>query len=511
MAGDHDAVPRGRRPVRQATLLALALLALQAAWVLTVPPFRGIDEFDHVYRAAAVAHGQVMPSERPVTDGRGDYVEVPSTLVTAATAVCESYLYTGPDNCRAARELSGGYVEVASAAARYHPAFYWLVGTASSAFEGAPRVYAMRVAGALLCAVLVACAAYALGLGSRSRWPLLGLGVAATPVFVYSTSLGAPNGIEMCAGLALWCAVIGLGGTRLTRRDERWLLLLAAAAGSVLVTTRLLGPVWFVAVVVAAAPLLGRERLRSLLARHRRTCAASVAAVAAAAGAAAWWTVVARPNSLSGGDARPHLDLPDPVRTSLGDVPLWVLQSVAAFPTRSEPAPSVVYAAGLAALGLVGVMVVRRVPARWRWWLAGTTALWVGMQLAVALATYQHLGPAWQGRYALPFAIGIPVAACALVARYADAGPPRPVAGVVVAMVAGAHAVSTVDVLRGELRSSPLSGDPAWVAAPAWLLVVLTLVGVGLGVLAARPGARGDERPAGAVGAASHPAERVPV
>ena len=66
MAASRDAAPRGRRPVRQATLLALALLALQASWVLTVPPFRGIDEFDHAYRAAAVAHGQLVPSSRPV-------------------------------------------------------------------------------------------------------------------------------------------------------------------------------------------------------------------------------------------------------------------------------------------------------------------------------------------------------------------------------------------------------------------------------------------------------------
>ena len=417
---------------------------------------------------------------------------MPASLVTAAAEVCESYGYTGHDNCHAARTLPSGLVEVASAAARYNPAFYGIVGTAATAFDGAAKVYALRLAAALLCAALVGGAGYALGLGSRSRWPFLGLAVAATPVFAYSTSLGAPNGVEMCAGLALWSAVVGLRARWLTAPQEWALIALGTVAASVLVTTRLLGPVWLAAVVVAAAPLLGRRRVVEVVRAHRRTTALGVAAVAAATGAAGWWTLWAQPNSLSSGDAVADLGLPDPVRSSLADLPLWVFQSVAAFPTRSEPAPPYVYAAGLAALTLVAVMVVRRVPAAWRWWLVGVTVLWLAMQLAVSLATYQHLGPAWQGRYALPFAVGIPVAAGALAERYAGADPPRLLAGVVVAMVTSAHAVSTVHVLRGELRTSPLAGDPAWVAGPSWLLVLLTLAATALGLLAARSGSSGE-------------------
>ena len=487
MPASPDAAPPGRRPARCATLLALALLALQAAWVLTVPPFRGIDEFDHAYRAAAVAHGQLVPSERPVEVGRGEYVEVPATLVAAATEVCETYAYTGPDNCRAARTLPDGYVEVASAAARYNPAFYWLIGLPSSSFDGAAYVYALRSAAALLCASLVWCAGYALSVGSRSGWPFLGLAVAATPVLVYSTSLGAPNGVEMCAGLALWSALLALRRSWLTRRQEQVLLLMAGAAACALVTTRLLGPAWLVAVLVTAAPLLGRQRAAEIIRAHRRTTLLGAAAVTTATGAAAWWTLLARPNALTGGDAAAEVGQADPLRDSLAQLPLWVLQSVAAFPTRSEPAPAYVYAAGLAALGLVGVLVLRRVPGAARWWLLGATVVWLGMQLAVGLVTYQHLGGAWQGRYALPFAVGIPVAAGALAERYAATGPPRLVTAVVVAMVGSAHAVSTLAVLRAELRSSPLAGDPAWVAAPAWLLLALTVLAVGLGSLAASP------------------------
>ena len=512
MAASPDAAPPGRRPARCATLLALALLALQVAWILTVPPFRGIDEFDHAYRAAAVADGQVLPSERPVVAGRGEYVEVPGTLVAAATEMCESYAYTGRDNCRGSRALPGGDVEVASAAARYNPAFYWVIGTASAPFEGAGRLYALRAAAAVLCALLVGCAGYALSVGSRTTWPFLGLAVATTPVFVYSTSLGAPNGVEMCAGLALWSALLGVRPGWLTSRQEQALLTVAAGAAAVLVTTRLLGPVWLAALVVTAAPLVGRARLGELVRAHRRTTATAVVAVAGAAAAAAWWTLLARPNALTGGDAVPDLGLDDPLLSSLRDLPLWVLQSIAAFPTRSEPAPSSVYVAALAALGLLGCLALRRVPARWRWWLAGATTLWLGMQLVVFLVTYQHLGAAWQGRYALPFAVGLPVAAAALAERYAGSGPPRLVAATIVAMVAVAHAVSTVAVLRGELRYSVLAGDPAWVAAPVWVLVLLTVLGVTLGVRAASASDDTTRRPARSddPAAPAAPAERVP-
>src|SRR4051812_17846045 len=58
--------PRYRRSVRAgavngwrvAALVLLATLLAQAAWILAVPPFRGMDEFDHAFRAAGVASGQ---------------------------------------------------------------------------------------------------------------------------------------------------------------------------------------------------------------------------------------------------------------------------------------------------------------------------------------------------------------------------------------------------------------------------------------------------------------------
>ncbi len=156
-------------------------MLLQAAWILTVPPFRGSDEFDHAFRAAAVARGQWVAGD-VAEDGRGQLVVVPGSIVEAAHAQCEARDYTGPDNCSPVSELPGGEVEVASAASSYHPAFYWVVGTVALPFEGAGALYAMRIATALLSLMFVALAVWAVA-KLPGRWPMAGLVLATTPVF----------------------------------------------------------------------------------------------------------------------------------------------------------------------------------------------------------------------------------------------------------------------------------------------------------------------------------------
>ncbi len=461
------------RPVLRASLLTAGVLLVQVAWILSLPPFRGIDEFDHAYRAAAVAHGQLLPSSRPVVAGRGDYVEVPASLVEAARPVCESYDYTGPDNCNAAAELPDGYVEVASAAARYNPVFYWLVGKPASLFSGSANVYALRVVAALLGAAIVWCAGYALGVGFRTAWPLLGAGLAMTPVMVYSLSLGAPNGVEMGSGLALWSALLALRAPTTAPAVERRLVLVAAVAAAVLATTRLLGPVWLVLVLAVALPFLGRARLTAIAHRHRWLSAAAATLVVAAVAAALLWTRLAAPNSLT---REEDLALQDPFTSALGLAPLWVLQTIAAFPTRSEPAPTVVYATVIGAAVLLLAAASRRMPRTWWFVLAGAVGVWLGAQVVITTATYAQLGAVWQGRYALPFAVGVPVLLAALVDRHRPTGPPPALLAVAVPLLTAAHAVSATHVLTRETAESPLSGSSSWVTAPSPVIVLIVVV-----------------------------------
>src|SRR4051794_25121755 len=80
-------------------LVVLGTFLIQSAWSLALPPFRGTDEFDHAFRAASVADGQWVSHWGVAHDGRGVLVRAPRSLVVAASPVCRSYEYTGPDNC----------------------------------------------------------------------------------------------------------------------------------------------------------------------------------------------------------------------------------------------------------------------------------------------------------------------------------------------------------------------------------------------------------------------------
>ena len=133
-----------RQALRVAALFLLGTLLAQTAWILAVPPYRGSDEFDHVYRAGSVASGYWRPDWRHPADGRGDLIPTPRGLVEDGSAVCSSYDYVGPDNCRPVESLDGGLVTVASAAARYNPAFYWLIGKPAMVTDGVTALYVMR-------------------------------------------------------------------------------------------------------------------------------------------------------------------------------------------------------------------------------------------------------------------------------------------------------------------------------------------------------------------------------
>ena len=113
-----------------------------------------------------------------------------------------------------------GSVLVGSGAGQYNPVFYWVVGTAARPFHGAAALYAMRIASALLCLLFMGLAAWAMALGRRGPWSGVGLLLATSPVFVFSTAVAAPNGLEMAAALALWCLLLGLRRSTTPRRSD---------------------------------------------------------------------------------------------------------------------------------------------------------------------------------------------------------------------------------------------------------------------------------------------------
>lgn len=467
------------KPRVVALLFATGVFLGQLAWIFAVPPYRGIDEFDHVYRAASVAEGYWKPGVGAPQNGRGELVPVPAAIVTDGAEVCRSYEYVGPDNCRAVDKWQNELVTVASAAARYNPGFYWLIGKPSQFFEGAGAVYAMRITASLFCAALVGLAAWITARWSTTVWPLAGLTLALTPVVVYSFSLPAPNGIEMAGALCVWSSLLGF--VQAPDRRTRMAMVGVATLGAVpMVAVRTLGPLWLALTVCVLVQVLGPRRVLSGIRGTPLSVGSAAGVVALAGSLALWWSRSASANALEDagvGSINPWL-------RALQEVPLWFFQSMAAFPTRNEPAPTIVYAGGAVAFFAFVGWAALRSSARTRLGMVSTSLLALGVPYALTVATVGVAGTVWQGRYTLPFAFGVVlVAGLGLEQAQASARPAPPLVMILGTAIAAVHAVSVVSVQRLETAGSPLSGDPRWFSAPIWLSGLVAMMGVGCWLL----------------------------
>lgn len=460
--------PRRRRSHGIVAPFVLGLAVLQAMWIVTVPPFRASDEFDHAYRAAAVARGEWV-TDVPAENGRGGLVRVPADLVRAAHAQCDAMPYTGPDNCNAVPGSgSEETVLVASAAGGYHPAFYWVIGTAARPFDGAASLYAMRTAAAFLCLVFLGLAAWAIQVGARhsaiqrSRWHRAALVLALTPVFVFSTAVAAPNGLEIAAGAALWCSLLALPKVSdpvLVRR----LIAVAAAAGVVMSTLRMLGPLFVLMIVGVVVLFHGRATL-DFLRRSWRPLVPAVLVVGTSMMLAALWI-------LASGQAEASQDPFLETTWSPTTLILWPLQTIAAFPYRNMAGPALVYpvVGGLVcALTLVALKDARGAP-RLALGVGCATALLFPVVLTAL--TYSGQGVIWQGRYGLPFAVGFVIVAGMVLDRSQRRQPFVVLVAAGVALTA-ATVACLGKITRNELSRSVSSQDPAWMPLPMWLLIV---------------------------------------
>lgn len=456
--------------------MAMGMLLVQIAWVFAIPPFRGSDEFDHVYRAASVARGDWGSDPSEATRGTGAWLNVPDDIVAAARVQCLDLPYTGPENC-VGTSNGDGTTRIASGAGRYHPFFYALVGWPALPFDGYVALYAMRIAAVLLSWLLFCGAIAATRTWATTAWPYIGLAVAATPVATYSTSVVAPNGVEIFAALMCWSSVIGILRSN-TREHGRRLLIFATVSGALLATTRSLGPMWLVLLLATAlitAPP-SRNRLTTIV-KTPLGAACAVLGFLATLQSTLWVTTL---GSLNVGEEpdRP-MSLTDRVSTVFSDVLLWVFQSIAAFPLRNDASPPAVYGCYLVLFIAFLVVALRSSTGHVRQGLATVTTSAVFVPFLISVATYNSHVSVWQGRYGLPYAVGIAIIAGLALDVSHD---PRRFLAVRYRLLGGAllvlaYTISVVDsVIRSE-ANDPLRDNAVWLHPPIFIIGILVATG----------------------------------
>lgn len=458
-------------------LVGAGLLLLQVGWILSLAPYWGIDEFDHAYRASSVAAGHWQPGDDPITGsrGRGDLIPVRADVAANAHGACDGRPYTGELNCRPLTGLGGDEVLIASAAARYNPTYYAAVGTVARPFHGAAYLYALRLASAALCALLLVLTLRVALAGAATQWPLLATLTALLPTTVYSTAVAAPNGVEMIAGLGTWVAlqVVAGGPVGAQRRAPAYGLLALNAA--VLAETHTLGPVWLALILAVTAVRYGPVRVIKALWPRRRTEAVLALATAAAVAFQVVWVAASGVNN-------PTLEKSaftgDPWTFVAQGLVLWPLQAIGAFPMRNDRAPLAVYAMVLLVLVLLVGGALRRVRLRSR---QGAAMLLVGiLSFAVpsylTVRTFHQLGAAWQGRYASPFAVGLLVlAGLALDRRGRFSARARSGAAAAAGVLVLAQLLGQWSMLDGQTRVPAVVAATHWSPPSPAVLVLLAL------------------------------------
>ena len=195
----------------------------------------------------------------------------------------------------------------------------------------------------------------------------------------------------------------------------------------------------------------------------------AVAVLVAVAGAAAW--VLA--NGQTGAPPGP----PGGGAVNAGQLLVWNLQTIAAFPIRDQPGALVIYPIVLILVAwLVGTAVVyaRR---GYRSAILLAAAITLLTPLALTLATMGDRGVIWQGRYVLPFSVGV-----VLLSGYALSHAPLRRPGLRVVAPAALGLMVGISACLIKVRNEEVSSgtEDAWRVPPEGLLVALTVLAIAL-------------------------------
>lgn len=461
-------------------LIATALfLVPMAAWALASPIGSVPDEPSHAIRAAAVVRGQLTPPPWEENTALGT-AEVPRYIAHLHERTC--YVFQPSTSAGCVIPVSGDpdeLVTTGTSATANTPVYYALVGWPTLFLSGDVAIYAMRMVSALLCALALGIAVMQLSSLERSRWPLIGLVAAATPMVLYLAGAVNPNGLEAASSAGLFATLLAAFRSDAPARLTWERVGLVAILVALLANTRSIALLW-VLVILAAALLLGE---RGVIVRLLRTRPA--------------WVLIAGSAAIALVSALAYV-LPkgyDPVLADVRVSPIAAFVSVlgrtfefgAAFigefgwlDTPSPAYTALVWSAAIVALVLGAAVLSARVQRATAIGLLAVVLVGPAVIQAVIAPT---VGIIWQGRYSLALFVVLMIGAgVALGDRFGDglAQPARRILQSMLVLLAIGQVFSFVWVLRrytvgaeGPVTTMLLS--PEWQPPLGWIPLTLVL------------------------------------
>jgi hypothetical protein len=382
-----------------------AFLLIGVGWTLVTPLNQAPDELDHVYRAAAVVHGEVFPHIGAYIYGTGGIANVPTGLMRAVISAPCTRLQ-GPGGCSFA-SAPRGEVTVVTGEGRMFPFYYALVGWPSLLSPDRAGWYLMRLDNAVLCALILATAAVVVM--SLPRRPLVLAAVMLVGLVPGAlTVTGAVNssGLEVSAALCFWAVLLALINDN-SALSRRLLVCLAVAAAVVLSLTREYDWLWAILAMVLALATAGREQRRSFL----RSGVARVILLVLAVSAVVTeiWSVTFKAYVVYPVQSLP-LGLAGAARTSLAGTPKMLAETLGDLAVLPPVLADVCWVLAVAAVVVIGFASSRRAGLL----VVAGVALVVAIPFVITVGGYLHPSLGWwEGRYTLPLAVGVPLLAVA--------------------------------------------------------------------------------------------------
>jgi hypothetical protein len=452
VSGSDEEAPHHRtglvaRPWRVFVVVLVLAFLNMAVWSLATPLFASPDEPAQVARAVALDHGQLIGQTVKNAGNAITHVTIPEVYAAGRTyGGCFTFKDTVSASCAKRLTQSKAEVRAITYVGRYPPLYYAIVGLPSLFTASSNGLYAMRLTSALLNAVFLALGAFSIAAWSRSRFLLVGLLVAATPMTFFLGSVVNPSGLEIMSALCLWCAGLVLA---LERADKPppGLVAVVAVSAITLLLSRALSPLWVVCILVLLALLTGWRGL-GRLARARCVRWALVPLVPAAAFAIGWIVVAHALDLLPVGVKAKGAGTPLAANI-LGDTATWVQQMIGIFGWLDTLSPLLTYLFWYAAIGLFVLLALSCAPRRHAGALVLLVLVVVFVPVAISYGQAHRLGVIWQARYIMPMAVGVPLMAVALVERSGVLGGLRTrVATLVSALLAVAAFAAFAEALR---------------------------------------------------------------
>ncbi|MFE6846353.1 DUF2142 domain-containing protein [Streptomyces sp. NPDC057686] len=469
-----------RTPKRLWAIAFALFFTLAASWSAATPLGGSPDEHAHFIRAAAVARGQIGGPEvmvpHMVAGIEGEFAETGVQLPEWYKQLpkqheCYAWHEEKPASCAPKFGHSEKTVQVTTAAGRYHPAYYLATGWPSLLVKGPHGLYLMRLMSAALCSALLAGAVVTAAEWRRRRAvALLGVFTAATPMTLYMAGMVNPSGGEIAAGILVWTALLSI----LMSPDARLLnrrLARVGIGGLVLINIRPLGLIWFAGAVFFGLLLAHRGVLPSVL-RRKALWVWTALLGAATAGALLWAgahpdnSVINTPTTLTAKEA---------ARQTFGNAETYVHQMLGYFGWLDTPAPAFTWLVWLGVIAVLTALGLAYGRLREAVALIGMLVAIVVVPVVAQASQAEKLGMVWQGRYLLPFAVGLPLMAVLICAsRAPEQGFPwRRLVGFGAAGLALANAAAFFWTLRRFAVGTSGSWVPFsahWVPPGGWLL-----------------------------------------